>query len=568
MECESHGCAAVPPRGVPSPALALGLTLLAGLAVLSTQNTAQAVADIAAAEQTGQQWSQVFLRISVEYEHLVDFVRAEDAVGRVPLIFSIGSAEENLRWLNAHGGPSDVLQAQMLQNTYGGYSYTLRDLVDADERHDRRQVLMDAEQAALSASALRKQAAANVARESLAIGVLLRRTQDRSRGLQLAVVAISGLDLALVLFCALQRGGRRTHARAPLGARRTAPRRRGRRTRTALPAQGARRDAGTARRRSPGALAAPDPRPAGHNFPLACPGILGTLTVGGKVVMARSAAPDRVFPLMAAESVTVTAAVPSIAQRWIDAVASGAHPAPATLRLLQVGGARLAPEVARRVEPVLGATLQQVFGMAEGLLNYTRLDDPAPVKVETQGRPMSADDEFRIVDEADRPVPAGEMGTLLTRGPYTPRGYFRAAGHNARAFTADGWYRTGDIVRLHPTGNLVVEGRDKDLINRGGEKISAEEVENLLYRVDGVARAAVVAAPDPILGEQVCAVIVTDASTPPTLEDLRTAMAGMEVAKFKLPERLLVVDDLPQTKIGKIDKKALRELVANPAQFG
>ena len=184
-------------------ALALGLTLLAGLAVVSTQNTARAAADIAATEQISEQWSQVFLRISIEYEQLVDFVRADDAVGRAPLISSIGSAEQNLRWLRAHGGPSDALQAQALQNTYGGYSYTLRDLVDADERHDRRQVLLDAEQAALSASALRKQAAKNVARKSLEIGVALRLTQERSRKLQLAVLAISGLDLALVVFCAL-----------------------------------------------------------------------------------------------------------------------------------------------------------------------------------------------------------------------------------------------------------------------------------------------------------------------------------------------------------------------------
>ena len=184
-------------------ALTLGLTLLAGLAVVSTQNTARAAADIAAAEQISEQWSQVFLRISIEYEQLVDFLRAHDAVGRAPLISSIGSAEENLRWLNAHGGPSDALQAQSLQNTYGGYSYTLRALVDADERRDRKQVMVDAEQAALSASALRKQAAMNVARKSGEIGVVLRKTQDRSHGLQVAVLAISGLDLALVVFCAL-----------------------------------------------------------------------------------------------------------------------------------------------------------------------------------------------------------------------------------------------------------------------------------------------------------------------------------------------------------------------------
>ena len=125
--------------------------------------------------------------------------------------------------------------------------------------------------------------------------------------------------------------------------------------------------------------------------------------------------------------------------------------------------------------------------MAEGLLNYTRLDDPDDVVCTTQGRPMCPDDEVRLVDELDQDVPDGEPGSLLTRGPYTPRGYYRAAEQNARAFTADGWYRSGDIVPSHAGGNLVVEGRDKDMINRGGEKISAEEVENLVYRLPEVA---------------------------------------------------------------------------------
>jgi 2,3-dihydroxybenzoate-AMP ligase len=305
--------------------------------------------------------------------------------------------------------------------------------------------------------------------------------------------------------------------------------------------------------------------PAGHNFPLACPGILGTLMNGGRIVLARTPEPGKVLPLMAAEGVTATAAVPAVVQRWIDAVASGRHPAPPALRLLQVGGARLAPEVARRAEPVLGGTLQQVFGMAEGLLNYTCPDDPDEIKIETQGRPMCPDDEILVADASDEPVRPGEMGALLTRGPYTPRGYYRAAEHNARAFTPDGWYRTGDVVRLHPSGNLVVEGRDKDLINRGGEKISAEEVENLIYRLPGVARVAAVAKADPDLGERVCAVVVVEPGTHLSLESVRAALTAMQVARYKLPEDLLVVDELPLTKVGKIDKKRLRDVVRGKA---
>ena len=233
-----------------------------------------------------------------------------------------------------------------------------------------------------------------------------------------------------------------------------------------------------------------------------------------------------------------------------------------TLQVLQVGGARLADEHATRVKPVLGATLQQVFGMAEGLLNYTRLDDPDEVICGTQGRPLSPGDEVRIVDADGRDLPGGEPGALLTRGPYTPRGYYRAPEQNTRAFTPDGWYASGDVVRRRPDGNLVVEGRDKDMINRGGEKISAEEVENLLYRMPGIAQVAAVAAPDAELGERICVFVVPEPGRDISLGAISDGLEAAGVAKFKWPERLEIVAELPVTKMGKLDKKALREMLA------
>ncbi|OAH13450.1 (2,3-dihydroxybenzoyl)adenylate synthase [Streptomyces jeddahensis] len=297
--------------------------------------------------------------------------------------------------------------------------------------------------------------------------------------------------------------------------------------------------------------------PLGHNFPLACPGMLGALLCGGRTVLG-SPSPDKAFALMERDGVTATAVVPAIAQRWLEH--RQGHPGAdlGSLRVLQVGGSRLADHVARRVRPELGCTLQQVFGMAEGLLNYTRLDDPEDVICTTQGRPMCEDDELLVVDELGEPVPEGTSGVLLTRGPYTPRGYYRAEEQNARAFTEDGWYRTGDIVRLRPDGNLVVEGRDKDMIIRGGENISAEEIENLAYQVPGVARAAAVAMPDAELGERVCLYVVPEPGRTVTLADVHEVMERVGVARFKFPDRLVLVPELVATKVGKIDKKALR----------
>jgi salicylate---CoA ligase len=302
--------------------------------------------------------------------------------------------------------------------------------------------------------------------------------------------------------------------------------------------------------------------PASHNFPLACPGILGTLLSGGRVVMIASPDPAGAFAAIEREGVTITAVVPAVAQRWLAHATQYGSGALRTLQVLQVGGARLADEHATRVKPVLGATLQQVFGMAEGLLNYTRLDDPDEVICGTQGRPLSPGDEVRIVDADGRDLPDGQPGALLTRGPYTPRGYYRAPEQNARAFTPDGWYASGDVVRRRPDGNLVVEGRDKDMINRGGEKISAEEVENLLYRMPGIAQVAAVAAPDAELGERICVFVVPEPGRQISLGGIRGGLEAAGVAKFKWPERLEIMAELPVTKMGKLDKKALRDMLA------
>jgi 2,3-dihydroxybenzoate-AMP ligase len=299
--------------------------------------------------------------------------------------------------------------------------------------------------------------------------------------------------------------------------------------------------------------------PASHNFPLACPGILGTLFAGGRAVTLPSPAPARALRAIDTEGITVAAVVPAVAQTWIEHQREHETMRGKSLRVLQVGGSRMPDELAGRVQPVLGARLQQVFGMAEGLINMTRLDDPDEVVLTTQGRPVSEADEVAVVDDAGNRVPDGTPGALLTRGPYTPRGYFRAPEHNPRAFTSDGWYASGDIVVRRTDGNLVVAGREKDMINRGGEKISAEEVENFAYQLDGVEMAAAVAMPDPKLGERLCLYVTLAEGNQLVLDDVAQLMNSAGVARYKVPERLVVVDDLPKTKVGKIDKRAIRD---------
>jgi 2,3-dihydroxybenzoate-AMP ligase len=165
------------------------------------------------------------------------------------------------------------------------------------------------------------------------------------------------------------------------------------------------------------------------------------------------------------------------------------------------------------------------------------------------------------VDDEGREVPPGEVGELACRGPYTLRGYYNAPEHNARVFTRDGYYLTGDLMRLAPSGNYVVEGRKKDLINRGGEKISAEEIENLALSHPGILNVACVPIPDPDLGERMCACVMLRAGHTLTLKELVDFLFTKEIAKFKLPERLEILGEFPVSAFGKVSKKTLVEMV-------
>jgi len=297
--------------------------------------------------------------------------------------------------------------------------------------------------------------------------------------------------------------------------------------------------------------------PAAHNFPWSSPGVLGVLHSGGTVVFALRPSPDLTFPLIEREKVTITAVVPPLVSLWLEA-AKTRRGMLSSLSLLQVGGAKLGVELARRVEPGLGCKLQQVYGMAEGLVCYTRPEDSEEMVLGSQGRPMCPDDELRVVDPAGDDVEAGAVGELWTRGPYTIRGYYKADEINRDAFSADGYYRTGDLVRLTPTGHVIVEGRVKDQINRGGEKVSAEEIENHLLASPDVRDAIVVALPDRFLGEQACAFVIP-ARDGLAAADLLGFLRRREIASYKLPDRVRFVAEFPQTGVGKVRRSELRE---------
>ncbi len=297
--------------------------------------------------------------------------------------------------------------------------------------------------------------------------------------------------------------------------------------------------------------------PIAHNLPLACPGIQGFMFHGGRVVISASTKPEDMFAQIQRNKVTHLKVVPALLIRLLNDPAIGNFDL-SSLKTIQSGGQRLQPEVrllSRKLIP--SAFIQENFGMSEGMLMFVRRNDPEDVRLETVGRPVCKDDEVRLLDDDDNIVVPGEVGELCCRGPYTLRGYYGVPEYNARQFTPDGFYRSGDLMRLHPSGNYVVEGRKKDLINRGGEKISAEEIENLILSHPAVKNVACIAVPDPDLGERMCACIILRDGKSLTFDELKGFLIDKEIAKYKLPERMEIMTDFPLSTFGKVSKKDL-----------
>jgi len=235
-----------------------------------------------------------------------------------------------------------------------------------------------------------------------------------------------------------------------------------------------------------------------------------------------------------------------------------------SLEKILLSGTKVPPELFDSIERH-GVWSGQNFGMGEGFFALTPPDAPRDARLLSVGVPLSELDEFRILEPGtEQDLPDGTTGELCCRGPYTLPGYLDSAQHNAIAFTSDGFYRTGDLASVLTFDGrryLSIDGRLKDVISRGGEKVNAEEVEGLLLQHPAISEAAVVAMPDARLGERACAFVVARGEAI-TLDELREHLAALGVAKFKWPERLEWVPRLPRSNVGKVDKRSLRETAA------
>jgi non-ribosomal peptide synthetase component E (peptide arylation enzyme) len=299
--------------------------------------------------------------------------------------------------------------------------------------------------------------------------------------------------------------------------------------------------------------------PVIHNAGIVC-AVHGPHSAGGCLVLGTPDL-DASLPLMARERATHVL----LGHGHFNAVAeAGFAAATASVTQVVLSGTKVPPALFDELEQ-RGLWCGQLFGMGEGLFLTTRPGAPREARATTVGSPLSPMDEIRILEPGSAAeLPDGQVGELCCRGPYTVRGYFDAAAHNARAFTPDGFYRTGDLASIRAIGGqryVSIEGRIKEVINRGGEKVNAAEVELLLLRHPRVTAAAAVAMPDPRLGERTCAYLVVHGE-PLTLADIREHFVQLQVATFKWPERIEHLPEIPRTLVGKTDKKLLQADIA------
>ena len=295
--------------------------------------------------------------------------------------------------------------------------------------------------------------------------------------------------------------------------------------------------------------------PVEHNFPWGCPGVIGTLNVGGRVVLSYVSSPDEILGLIEDEGVTITALVPVLANMCIDLLEYDDYDL-STLKVVQVGGSVLEPNLAMRIEESFDCILQQVFGIAEGLICTTKLDDDDEIRFYKQGTPVSTYDEPRIVDENGKDVPVGQFGHLITRGPYTIYSYFKGA---KECVDDECYFLTGDRARFCEDGNIQVVGRLMEMINRAGEKIDPTELEDMLVSHPDIEDVQVVGIKDENLGEKICVFIRDDEETL-KLNEIREFLISNNVAAFKLPDQIKYVPEWPLTNVGKINRKELKKM--------
>lgn len=305
------------------------------------------------------------------------------------------------------------------------------------------------------------------------------------------------------------------------------------------------------------------PMPFAHNLNMGC-GWGPFIMSGGAVIATPQADQASIRAVHNELRPTIMGAAKPIVMRMKSEISEGQIDVSALKEIFST-------DAAETVTKTMGVQGHQIFGMTEGTCMFTRDGDSDAMRYNTCGQPVSEFDEIRILKPGtETEVADGEIGELATFGPYTIRGYYNAEERNAEAFTSDGFYRSGDLMRrVWDDGKAYYpfEGRIKDVVDRANEKVNCEEVERAVMGHPAFTDVAVVGMPCPTHGERICLFAVAPTGTDlPSVKELGAFLKKAGLAIFKWPERIERIDALPLSKVGKLDKAPLRTAIAEMVQ--
>lgn len=297
--------------------------------------------------------------------------------------------------------------------------------------------------------------------------------------------------------------------------------------------------------------------PIGHDLTFT-KGLLGSMLTYGKTVFLDSTDPEAICRTIEKERVTALVWVPTLAKRLVGFEGLGNYDL-SSLKKMHCGGGASLPDLIKDVREKLGCTYFNAYGATEGQTTITRLDDALETLYKTVGKPTCPHDIYKVVARDGRELPPNTPGELLIKGPGVFTGYYKNPRENEEVFDKDGFFRTGDVAKIDEKGYITLTGRIKEMINRGGESISAAEIEKLISEHPDVALVAVIPMPDPDMGERVCAYIRPKTGTKLSFNSVISFLKDRKASVLQLPERIEFIDGMPFTKAEKIDKRALRE---------
>jgi 2,3-dihydroxybenzoate-AMP ligase/mycobactin salicyl-AMP ligase len=287
-------------------------------------------------------------------------------------------------------------------------------------------------------------------------------------------------------------------------------------------------------------------------------GVGGAFFNFAKYVLTDSTEAQDICSVIEREKVTAFPTVPALVQRMLTLDNLKQYDL-SSLKKIYAGGAPSTPELVRSIYDKLNCKFVNAFGSAEGSGSMTRLDADIETICTTVGKIDCPYARFRIVDQNGQEVPTDHEGELTTKGPNIFTGYFKSHEDNIITFTEDGFFKTGDLAKIDQSGTIMITGRIKETILRGGETISAVGIERLISSHRSVADVAVIGMPDKTLGERICAYIQLKDGANLSFEELIAYLRGSGASVMQLPERVEFIEKIPLTNIGKADKKALKE---------